>query len=758
MRLINLDTMQLEELNDKDVPEYAILSHTWGSGEVGYRDWPAQTKGSHLEGYKKIVGFRNVAYTTYRCRYGWVDTCCIDKTSSAELTEAINSMFRWYQEAAVCIAYLPDVVLQAGENDEHTRAEMICSSRWLTRGWTLQEMIAPSRVEFYDSAWKQLGKMSRHLAKRLENATGIPSSVLLKNSPPADWSVAQRMSWASQRQTTRVEDQAYCLLGLFDVSLPLIYGEGERAFTRLQEEIIRSSTDHSIFAWNFNDLLSRRSARTSSRYTPSEDYEDHASASTMPPYKFGYLSSHTTSFDTTTFNTTSSDTTSSDTTRRLLARSPAYFLGCNRVVECYLDVKGWIESYEMTNLGLGISLPVVPCSSQLGLYHAVLNCRIQDRWKGPVAINLRRISQASTAVKQANNSDLQTTTFGVVRTSDMEPSKFQCSAEHLDRLSMVEEEDLITHKKARVTILRTYSASVVSLRQTGSKKARMASVRAFKGFKTFQPGRLKLVVTGDLDTDVRRRNAVPEDQWDPTSHIWFTNGPLGVISFTWEQFQSEITFVFAAGVERDVPFHLAVFESSISAPMDCQKLLGHEYESAKTKDLRLRQLEADEARMAYWPELSSNKNQPTEIDGLQLGQLMTYDLHFATLEVRIERFDSMAKVFHKSTITVVRKDNPAPNPLLRSELLGMDPLVVASLLHVGTGGEDVVAVQHRGVVEVPATNHSGKGSTMRGKIPLTIQEEVVEAKSQALVDVRTRGGDGHSTAMPLRRQFSFEED
>ncbi|KAF2170193.1 hypothetical protein M409DRAFT_64528 [Zasmidium cellare ATCC 36951] len=250
MRLINLETLELEELNDNNLPEYAILSHTWERGEVSYRDWPAQKEFPHLKGYKKILGFRDVVRSKYRYRYGWADTCCIDKSSSAELTEAINSMFTYYKNAAVCVAYLADV--QSWPKD-------ISSSRWMTRGWTLQELIAPSRVEFYDSAWKSLGDLSWRIASQLQRSTGIPESVLTNDSAPSEWSIAQRMSWASSRQTTRVEDQAYCLLGLFDVSLPLIYGEGERAFVRLQEEIIRQSPDHSIFAWHFTGVLSLRS-------------------------------------------------------------------------------------------------------------------------------------------------------------------------------------------------------------------------------------------------------------------------------------------------------------------------------------------------------------------------------------------------------------------------------------------------------------------------------------------------------------------
>ncbi|KAK4503851.1 hypothetical protein PRZ48_004766 [Zasmidium cellare] len=483
------------------MPPYAILSHTWELEEVAYKDWPTQKAGTPLKGYKKILGFRDVARSKYECNYGWVDTCCIDKSSSAELTEAINSM---YAKAEVCIAFLADVQAQSDE---------IPTSRWMTRGWTLQELIAPSRVEFYDFAWVYMGPLSGRLAKEVEVSSGIPVSVLTKDSPPSDWSVAQRMSWASQRQTTRLEDEAYCLLGLFDVSLPLIYGEGERAFVRLQEEIIRSSVDHSIFAWHFRGTLSLQ---------PAESY---SSAD-----EFGPLLSRGNAV--------------ADAARRLLAPSPAFFWDCGDVEECYLDVKGWVESYEMHNLGLG-----------------------------PIAINLKRTSQTSARLQHGNNVDLETTTFGVVRVNDMESTRFQCGASHLDRLSIAEEEALITTRKARVTILRICSPSITVSGTNSVRKTRLGSMRAPKSLRPFQPSRLRVAMTNDLDSRALRTSAIPQDQWDTTSHIWFTKSPVGAISFAWEQDSLELTFVFAAGTDRDVPFHMALLETSRAPSVDYANLL-----------------------------------------------------------------------------------------------------------------------------------------------------------------------------------------
>jgi hypothetical protein len=170
---------------------------------------------------------------------GWIPVA----SSSAELSEAINSMFRWYREAEICFAYLEDVPSELLISEWST-AEI----RWFSRGWTLQELLAPCQVEFYATNWAFLGTRSDHCGV-LSQITGIHEHALLYQNLEG-FSIAQRMSWASSRTTTRPEDLAYCLLGLFDVNLPLLYGEGgKRAFLRLQEEIMRGSDDHTIFAW-----------------------------------------------------------------------------------------------------------------------------------------------------------------------------------------------------------------------------------------------------------------------------------------------------------------------------------------------------------------------------------------------------------------------------------------------------------------------------------------------------------------------------
>ena len=200
----------------------------------------------NLRGYEKVSKACLVAAAD-EFDYIWIDTCCIDKTSSAELSEALNSMYRWYQEAEECYAYLVDVPHNSVNRRTGVTGPEFCKSRWFTRGWTLQELIAPLSVIFLDSEWQEIGTKS-NLYRDISEITGIPGNFLLGDDL-RHASIAQRMSWASQRETTRTEDLAYCLMGLFGIYMPMLYGEGERAFIRLQEEIMRVSDDHSLFAW-----------------------------------------------------------------------------------------------------------------------------------------------------------------------------------------------------------------------------------------------------------------------------------------------------------------------------------------------------------------------------------------------------------------------------------------------------------------------------------------------------------------------------
>jgi len=256
MRLLNTKTLELKEFIEKPLQGYAILSHTWGEDEVVlYEDMKCRNDIKKKRGYRKIVKCCELALAA-GYDWVWIDTCCIDKGSSAELSEAINSMFDWYKSSDICYVYLEDVDI-VGASDLTYQYFSRC--RWVTRGWTLQELIAPEAMVFYSADWQACGTRQYH-ASTLERVTGVSASLLdgswqqekfaLVSSPLSKFSIAQRMSWAARRRTTRAEDVAYCLLGIFDVNIPLLYGEGEaKAFWRLQEEIMKKSSDHSLLSW-----------------------------------------------------------------------------------------------------------------------------------------------------------------------------------------------------------------------------------------------------------------------------------------------------------------------------------------------------------------------------------------------------------------------------------------------------------------------------------------------------------------------------
>ncbi|KAF2973110.1 hypothetical protein GQX73_g481 [Xylaria multiplex] len=241
MRLLHSITLCVEEFTAATVPPYAILSHTWGHDEASLAEWTSRF--TRLKRSRK-AGFAKIFSTCKRARqdglsYVWVDTVCIDKSSSAELSEAINSMFAWYQNARICYVFLEDVPSDLPH--QIGMLDVFKGSRWFTRGWTLQELLAPDHVLFFSRDWDELGT-KKGLASAIALATGIDHLCL--------YSIAQRMSWAANRSTTREEDLAYSLLGIFDINMPLLYGEGRKAFRRLQEEIIKASDDHSILTFD----------------------------------------------------------------------------------------------------------------------------------------------------------------------------------------------------------------------------------------------------------------------------------------------------------------------------------------------------------------------------------------------------------------------------------------------------------------------------------------------------------------------------
>lgn len=342
MRLIDVNTLELRSFTDNDTPSYAILSHTWGPDEVSYQElvwsnrikaltksfeeppisssttslmsqdsqsslmlasmemllrgnWnPGTSAGSMTEedfmnraGYSKIVNAAREVQAL-RLRWIWIDTCCIDKSSSAELQEAINSMYRWYWNAEVCLVYLSDIARpifdQARSASDFARSAFN-SCRWTKRGWTLQELLAPCTCRFYLQDWRYMGEKTEFL-EELGDATGIPISILEDPNLVQEASVAQRMSWAAGRETTRLEDIGYCLLGLFDIQMPLLYGEGEKAFIRLQEEILKTTDDYSLFSWSattFDKSIYRGLlARSPTEFRNCGDIERESGLSTFP--------------------------------------------------------------------------------------------------------------------------------------------------------------------------------------------------------------------------------------------------------------------------------------------------------------------------------------------------------------------------------------------------------------------------------------------------------------------------------------------
>ncbi|KAI1171703.1 heterokaryon incompatibility protein-domain-containing protein [Nemania sp. FL0916] len=350
MRLINIRTYKLREFigNIEDpIPPYAILSHTWGHDEVMYSEMMNPTPATEKkEGYIKMKNFA-AAVDQWPKRndveYVWVDTCCIDKSSSAELSEAINSMYQWYKHAKFCFVYLSDVarldLLTEHDSSEakatyrNSRIRERC--RWMKRGWTLQELLANSQVMFFTRDWDHLLTKTEWIPQ-LSMLLGIGRDVLTTCDPSLA-SVAQRMSWASRRHTTRPEDMAYCLMGIFDVNMPLLYGEGgEKAFIRLQEEIMKSSDDHSLFAWRNSD----------------KQYASY----------YG-----------------------------LLASSPQKFVKSRNIA--FVDNPEDDAPFSVTNKGLSIKLHLVSKADKPGHFIGLLNCRDPGPDGEPVGLYLVRLSK-----------------------------------------------------------------------------------------------------------------------------------------------------------------------------------------------------------------------------------------------------------------------------------------------------------------------------------------------------------------------------
>jgi hypothetical protein len=253
MRLLRIDENSRFRLTKdlvNSIPPYAILSHTWGDDdeEVTFKDLASDSgmAKSGTAGYRKIQFCANQAARD-KLQYFWVDSCCIDRSSIDELSTAINSMFCWYKNATKCYVYLSDVSVPQRDHSQPSGSSQrlielsLSSSRWFTRGWTLQELLAPTSVEFFSQEGIALGdRVSLELP--IQNITGIPVEAL-RGDPLSQFSVEKRMSWTQNRETRIEEDMVYSLFGFFDIHLPLMYGEGViQALRRLGEEVEKSSS------------------------------------------------------------------------------------------------------------------------------------------------------------------------------------------------------------------------------------------------------------------------------------------------------------------------------------------------------------------------------------------------------------------------------------------------------------------------------------------------------------------------------------
>ena len=344
MRLLDVSTLQPRSFELRDAPKYAILSHTWGEEEISFRDLTERGSDRNKLGWKKILGMCEICKPS-GLNWVWIDTCCIDKSSSAELSEAINSMFAYYNRSEFCIAYLEDVLPHYQIDDGGEVSDKAFGrSRWFTRGWTLQELIAAKRMYFCTQDWSIIGDKDS-LRHSLHSITLIDPKVLKYPWKLGECSIAQRMSWASRRETTRPEDEAYSLMGIFSVNMPLLYGEGgKKAFLRLQQEILKDSTDHSLFTWTA---------------IPDMHFEEPSQTA----LNFGAYGG----------------------SGGLLAYSPREFADCGQIRVRILEGLADREAYDMTNMGLRISLPTIEVTESEGI--AILDC--SNRSHGNVYLGIR---------------------------------------------------------------------------------------------------------------------------------------------------------------------------------------------------------------------------------------------------------------------------------------------------------------------------------------------------------------------------------
>lgn len=423
MRLINTKTYELREFNS-GVPPYAILSHRWEEKEVTFADLSKRIPEDEREVWApddpdKLISWMKIKRACKTARednrvfeWIWLDMCCINKDSSAELQESLNSMFAWYRNADICLVYLrriPDCTIEDASRD----GSEFRASEWFTRGWTLQELIAPNdTMLFLSRNWRPIGTRGK-LANIISEITNIDVELLSRPSPPlltgqraealdfSKWSIATRMSWAANRQTTRAEDRAYSLSGLFDVTMPVMYGEGgENAFRRLQLEIIQNSPDQSILAWG---------SRIRLRPLPSES--QWGPASPLGGYNVEEYSH----------------------ARNLLASRPSDFLESSDIQTDSVDPLWQALRLEVpterhfyrTNHGIRIPLPLLP-TARSEVFFAALACREDSCGFLWIAIALKKVNGSDHTYMRCGHADFsheetKIVDVGGIRDSDIRP-------------------------------------------------------------------------------------------------------------------------------------------------------------------------------------------------------------------------------------------------------------------------------------------------------------------------------------------------
>ncbi|KAI1175557.1 heterokaryon incompatibility protein-domain-containing protein [Nemania sp. FL0916] len=395
-RFLESSTVKFQDENTTVYGEahYAILSHRWiwpNTKEVLYGDMVQDnTDYRTKEGFPKLQGACDQAKKD-KVKYVWADTCCINKKDAGEESMSINSMYEWYQNSQVCYAYLADV---SPGGDPRAPKSQFRDSAWFERMWTLQELIAPREVVFFADDWSKIGTRET-LADIIYEITRIPVE-FLKGADPESASVAQRMSWASKRIATVTEDRAYGLMGIFGVNMPVLYGEGQKAFIRLQEEIIKKTDDHSIFAWkqltdeeekrDEKDKLDRENRRNDREGKPRKE---HSKGPAMRQLSV----------------------------QGLLAKSPEQFRDAHNIVH----FQKWLgtKEFAMTNKGLHIWLPLRQDANPA----AFLACQYQDNPEECIGIYVESLqgagSQQFMRTKKTRLTSMNRLSTGSLFTSEM---------------------------------------------------------------------------------------------------------------------------------------------------------------------------------------------------------------------------------------------------------------------------------------------------------------------------------------------------